>query len=88
VLAKDQLLSKMSVLARFRHWLGGSAGKEPTALENEQLRSFSRALGSGGAGKGPTALENERNCSFSRVGMYICCCVIVVVVFPINRGVS
>ena len=42
-----QLLSKTSIIARFRQWLGGGAGKESTTHENEQLRSFSTAVGRG-----------------------------------------
>ncbi len=42
VVEQDQPLSKTSVLARFRHWMGGGAGKEPTTLENERNCSFSK----------------------------------------------
>ncbi len=40
VLEQDQPPSKTSVLAHFRQWLGGGAGKGPTAAENEHTCLF------------------------------------------------
>jgi len=45
VLKNKQLPSKTSADARFRWWWGSGVGKQTSAIENEHMRSFSRAVG-------------------------------------------
>ena len=56
----DKPLSKTSVVARFRQWLGSGAGKGPSVCrgraENERVCE-----------NGQATVENEYTCSFSVV---------------------
>jgi len=85
VVEQDQPLSKMSVLARFRQWLGGGAGKGPTATENERTCSFWHWV---------VVLEQDQPPSktsviaHSRGLVYACHCVVVVFPVYLKWGVS